>query len=180
MGLAEHGETFEHECECNYVSFPRCSTYRERLRREDGAQLMRVRWYGARREGDLGAPQKMYVERKTHRERWTAQQSIKVTPCKLETVFAYLRIHAVRPGWAALPTLAGTATCGCERSSLPLGATWELLPSLSSLCDVGRNAPRSRNWLCPVRLALYEWLSEAETHVLGIISAILNTHDTFC
>ena len=63
------------ELQCR-LSPPR-STYRERLRRDDGARLVRVRWYGTRREGVPGAVQKMFVERKTHRERWSAQLSIK-------------------------------------------------------------------------------------------------------
>lgn len=64
-------------CQC-CLSWPR-STYRERLRRDDGARLVRVRWYGTRREGAPGAAQKMFVERKTHRERWSAQLSIKAS-----------------------------------------------------------------------------------------------------
>ena len=52
------------------------STYRDRLRREHGAQLLRVRWYGHR---DAGArTQRLWVERKTHRERWTGETSVKV------------------------------------------------------------------------------------------------------
>jgi SPX domain protein involved in polyphosphate accumulation len=53
-----------------------CSTYRDRLRREHGAQLLRVRWYGHR---DASArTQRLWVERKTHRERWTGETSVKV------------------------------------------------------------------------------------------------------
>jgi len=53
------------------------STYAGRLAKEDGAQLVRVRWYGARREGPEGAQDRLFVERKTHREKWTGQSSVK-------------------------------------------------------------------------------------------------------
>jgi SPX domain protein involved in polyphosphate accumulation len=48
--------------------------YHERLKRAEGAQLLRVRWYGTKRpQGD----QDIFVELKTHHERWVAQKSVK-------------------------------------------------------------------------------------------------------
>ncbi|KAJ3028868.1 UNVERIFIED_CONTAM: vacuolar transporter chaperone [Siphonaria sp. JEL0065] len=46
--------------------------YRERMKREEGAQNLRFRWYGDRNKTD-----EVWVERKTHHEDWTAQKSIK-------------------------------------------------------------------------------------------------------
>ncbi|ORY45636.1 hypothetical protein BCR33DRAFT_697168 [Rhizoclosmatium globosum] len=46
--------------------------YRERMKREEGAQNLRFRWYGDRTKTD-----EVWVERKTHHEDWTAQKSIK-------------------------------------------------------------------------------------------------------
>jgi SPX domain protein involved in polyphosphate accumulation len=48
--------------------------YKERLKRAEGAQLLRVRWYGTKMpkgEKDI------FVELKTHHERWVAQKSVK-------------------------------------------------------------------------------------------------------
>ncbi|KAJ3071990.1 vacuolar transporter chaperone [Podochytrium sp. JEL0797] len=46
--------------------------YRERMKREEGAQNLRFRWYGDRTKTD-----EVWVERKTHHEDWTSQKSIK-------------------------------------------------------------------------------------------------------
>lgn len=79
-----------------------CSTYGERLRREHGAQLVRVRWYG-RRVAEEPA-EKLWVERKTHRERWTGQSSVKaglprlnrryecMSECILECIFDWTKL----------------------------------------------------------------------------------------
>ena len=47
-----------------------------RLRREDGASVVRLRWYGPR---SLKPDQKIYVEKKVHREPWTEEAGFKVT-----------------------------------------------------------------------------------------------------
>jgi SPX domain protein involved in polyphosphate accumulation len=50
-------------------------TYASRLRKEDGAQVVRIRWYGERTDN----PEfKVWVERKVHREPWTGDRSFKV------------------------------------------------------------------------------------------------------
>ncbi|TPX76198.1 hypothetical protein CcCBS67573_g02531 [Chytriomyces confervae] len=46
--------------------------YQERMKREEGAQNLRFRWYGDRTKTD-----EVWVERKTHHEDWTSQKSIK-------------------------------------------------------------------------------------------------------
>jgi len=47
-----------------------------RLRREDGASVVRLRWYGPR---TLKPDQKIYVEKKVHREPWTEEAGYKVS-----------------------------------------------------------------------------------------------------
>jgi len=50
------------------------SLYRERLKRAEGAQLLRVRWYGTTMPtGD----KIIFVELKTHHEKWVANKSVK-------------------------------------------------------------------------------------------------------
>ena len=51
-----------------------------RLRREDGASVVRLRWYGAR---SLKPDQKIYVEKKVHREPWTEETGFKVSTSAL-------------------------------------------------------------------------------------------------
>ena len=46
-----------------------------RLRREDGASVVRLRWYGPR---SLKPDQKIFVEKKVHREPWTEETGYKV------------------------------------------------------------------------------------------------------
>ena len=48
--------------------------YSERLRRAEGAQLFRVRWYGPRRPRGDG---RVFLELKTHHECWIADSSVK-------------------------------------------------------------------------------------------------------
>ena len=50
-------------------------TYLTRLRRDDQASVVRVRWYGQRTRA---ANQQLFVERKVHREPWTGETSNKV------------------------------------------------------------------------------------------------------
>ena len=105
--------------QCRWGSALHRSTYRERLRREHGAQLARVRWYGHR---DGGAPgQRLWVERKTHRERWTGQTSIKAC-CRL-----------VQP----CPLLYFGLSCSARRKLTPPGIC-------RPACDVGQGSCSTR------------------------------------
>jgi len=49
-------------------------TYHDRLRREHGSSLMRIRWYGKRA---LTNDMETFVERKIHRDSWTGGKSVK-------------------------------------------------------------------------------------------------------
>ncbi|KAI5119433.1 hypothetical protein M0805_009884 [Coniferiporia weirii] len=60
--------------------------YLGRLEKTEGAEAIRLRWYG-----DMGVKQ-IFVERKTHREDWTGEKSVKSRfPIKEENVNAFLR-----------------------------------------------------------------------------------------
>ncbi|KAI9458775.1 SPX-domain-containing protein [Russula earlei] len=60
--------------------------YLGRLEKTEGAQAIRLRWYG-----DANIPH-IFVERKTHREDWTGEKSVKARfPIKEEKVNAFLR-----------------------------------------------------------------------------------------
>lgn len=56
-----------------YFDSPSMSLYKERLPRHEGAQLLRARWYGPKPEGD----QRIFLELKTHHEKWINTKSIK-------------------------------------------------------------------------------------------------------
>ena len=57
-----------------------------RLEKTEGAQAIRLRWYG-----DTNISQ-IFVERKTHREDWTGEKSVKARfPIKEDKVNAFLR-----------------------------------------------------------------------------------------
>jgi SPX domain protein involved in polyphosphate accumulation/uncharacterized membrane protein YidH (DUF202 family) len=50
-------------------------SYQTRLRKEEGARLIRVRWYG---EDDFPTPEvECFVEQKTHHESWSEEKSVK-------------------------------------------------------------------------------------------------------
>ena len=51
-------------------------TYMSRLRRDDKAAAVRIRFYGTR---SRSGGQEVFLERKTHREPWTGERSCKVT-----------------------------------------------------------------------------------------------------
>ena len=72
------------------------SAYHERLRREDGASMVRLRWYGDRDARDPGQP--LFVEKKVHREAYTEQFSTKER-APLEQGGR----RPTLPAWAALP-----------------------------------------------------------------------------
>ncbi|THH08590.1 hypothetical protein EW145_g2600 [Phellinidium pouzarii] len=60
--------------------------YLGRLEKTEGAEAVRLRWYG-----DMNVKQ-IFVERKTHREDWTGEKSVKARfPVKEENVNAFLR-----------------------------------------------------------------------------------------
>jgi len=59
--------------------------YLGRLEKSEGAEAIRLRWYGG-----MGVKQ-IFVERKTHREDWTGEKSVKARfPIKEEMVNGYL------------------------------------------------------------------------------------------
>ncbi|KZT53506.1 SPX-domain-containing protein [Calocera cornea HHB12733] len=60
--------------------------YLGRLEKTEGAQAIRLRWYGGMDNKQI------FVERKTHREDWTGEKSVKARfPIKEDKVNAYLR-----------------------------------------------------------------------------------------
>ena len=57
-----------------YLDSPDSHLYNERLKRSEGAQLLRIRWYGnAKPSGD----DIVYLELKTHHEKWLQDRSVK-------------------------------------------------------------------------------------------------------
>jgi SPX domain protein involved in polyphosphate accumulation/uncharacterized membrane protein YidH (DUF202 family) len=56
-----------------YFDSPDMSLYRERIRRSEGAQLFRVRWYGSKPKGE----ELVFLELKTHHEKWINVKSVK-------------------------------------------------------------------------------------------------------
>lgn len=56
---------------------PEMQTYTSRLRKEDKAQVVRLRWYGPRSDSP---DYPIWVEQKVHREPWTGERSFKVSP----------------------------------------------------------------------------------------------------
>lgn len=60
--------------------------YEGRLKKTEGAEAIRIRWYG-----DM-ATEQCFIERKTHREDWTGEESVKARfKLKEKNVNAYLR-----------------------------------------------------------------------------------------
>jgi len=60
--------------------------YLGRLEKSEGAEAIRIRWYGSETPGEV------FIERKTHREDWTGEKSVKERfPIKEKYVNAYLR-----------------------------------------------------------------------------------------
>lgn len=60
--------------------------YLGRLEKTEGAEAIRLRWYGGMENKTI------FVERKTHREDWTGEKSVKARfPIKEENVNAYMR-----------------------------------------------------------------------------------------
>lgn len=60
--------------------------YLGRVEKTEGAEAIRLRWYG-----DMGV-RTIFVERKTHREDWTGEKSVKARfPIKEDKVNAFLK-----------------------------------------------------------------------------------------
>ena len=60
--------------------------YLGRLEKTEGAEAVRLRWYGGMEVKQI------FVERKTHREDWTGEKSVKARfPIKEDKVDAFLR-----------------------------------------------------------------------------------------
>lgn len=54
-----------------YLDNERLELYRGRLQKDEGAEAVRLRWYGS------GEPASVFIERKTHKEDWTGETSVK-------------------------------------------------------------------------------------------------------
>lgn len=60
--------------------------YEGRLRKDEGAEAIRLRWYGGMNNDQI------FVERKTHREDWTGEKSVKARfPMKEKHVNAFMK-----------------------------------------------------------------------------------------
>uniref|UniRef100_A0A0G4G503 SPX domain-containing protein n=1 Tax=Chromera velia CCMP2878 TaxID=1169474 RepID=A0A0G4G503_9ALVE len=57
-----------------YFDNQECHCYKERIKRMEGAPLLRLRWYG---ENDGSAEKEVFVEKKTHHEGWVGEDSVK-------------------------------------------------------------------------------------------------------
>ncbi|KAL8271538.1 hypothetical protein Esti_004573 [Eimeria stiedai] len=69
-------------------------SYERRIRRFEGAQLLRFRWYGT---NNNGPDEEIFIERKTHHESWSGQSSTKerfVVPQRLVAPYMLLRRSA--------------------------------------------------------------------------------------
>jgi SPX domain protein involved in polyphosphate accumulation len=66
-----HGETDSQLVNSTYVDNAAMELYHGRLDKSPGAIALRMRWYGT------GTPEIVFVERKTHREAWTGDVSVK-------------------------------------------------------------------------------------------------------
>jgi SPX domain protein involved in polyphosphate accumulation len=94
-----------------YFDSPDMSLYKTRLSRAEGAQLLRARWYGnIMPTGD----KIIFLELKTHHEKWVAQKSVKERACILESDMAdflrparWLKIDAEQMILRAKPNIQG-------------------------------------------------------------------------
>jgi len=93
--------------------------YRRRQLREDGAQLLRVRWYGL----DPHESGSVFLERKTHHEAWTGQASAKERlPLDAAEVAAVLSGAADVPGLCAQRVTRGEMVEREAAAAAKLGA----------------------------------------------------------
>ena len=54
--------------------------YSERIKRAEGSQLFRIRWYGSKPHEN----QNVFLELKTHHESWISNSSVKERVCIME------------------------------------------------------------------------------------------------
>ena len=73
-----------------YFDNPHLDVYHTRLARDDNARLVRLRYYGPRQLGAPGQQQPVFVERKTHRQKWTGERSVKVGSLWSEVVLMWV------------------------------------------------------------------------------------------
>ena len=72
-----------------YLDSPGLEVYSSRLARAEGATLIRVRWYGD--SGcDAEPDAELFVERKTHHESWTTDNSVKERCVRMRVVLRNL------------------------------------------------------------------------------------------
>jgi SPX domain protein involved in polyphosphate accumulation len=76
-----------------YFDNPSLDVYASRLERQEGATLIRVRWYGDN-GGDSKEDAELFVERKTHHESWTTDNSVKERCVDAKTSHASRHHHA--------------------------------------------------------------------------------------
>lgn len=62
-----------------YADNHQADVYQARLAKLDGAQLVRLRYYGPRQTGPEGDTQTVFVEIKTHRDKDAGEVSTKVS-----------------------------------------------------------------------------------------------------
>lgn len=68
-----------------YLDNDETELYRGRLEKTEGAEAIRLRWYGSEE------PREIFIERKIHREDWTGEVSIKSRfPLKEKHVYGYI------------------------------------------------------------------------------------------
>lgn len=65
------GETDSQLVSSTYLDNHAMELYQGRLEKSPGAIALRMRWYGS------GTPETVFVERKTHRESWAGEVSVK-------------------------------------------------------------------------------------------------------
>ena len=105
--LAEAGEVTS-----LYLDTPQLDAYAERLKKAEGAAVVRLRWYGPVSPGAQA-----WLERKTHHEPWTGERSLKARPALPAALAAALGSAAAAcsgcPAAANLCTLLAHSTSSC-------------------------------------------------------------------
>lgn len=85
-----------------YFDSPDAVSYQERIRREEGARLVRFRWYG---ENNMENDKEVFIERKIHHEGWGGAQSAKergVLPQKVVGDFMSGKLNVVHDHYKEL------------------------------------------------------------------------------
>ncbi|CAJ1968577.1 unnamed protein product [Cylindrotheca closterium] len=91
-----------------YFDSPSLALYKERIKRREGAQLLRARWYG---EKPPKPDQPVFLELKTHHESWIFAKSVKERVAILErdmNAFLYSMDSVMSEGYAESLVLAAT------------------------------------------------------------------------